>query len=236
MIKALSKYILDIPFVNPTTSVVCEFFKLEVYVYTGLKNQIDVPLIYAKTIKNPASLDTSIKIDISNFIAEFVPLNGACWVKSQVIYSDSAIVEFQSIKLASKGYTYGIEPINQEATGILTTGVEHKIAREQTFVLKVLAEESVTPPATLTITDITETIAPLYDIAWTFTGTLVDIIYRYRLLGATEWTVEIAVFTTSPTNVTLPILAGVYEVQIYGFDVVNNVNVFSNIFELTITI
>jgi len=235
MIKVLSKYLLDIPFVNPTTEVVCEFFTLEVYIYTGLKNQVDVPLIYSKTIKNPASLETSIQIDISNFVAEFVPLNGACWVRSQVFYSDSPIVELQSIKLASKGYTYGIEAINQEATGILTTGLEHKIAREQTFVLKVLAEETVVPTATLTITDITETTAPLYDIDWTSTGTIIDIIVRYRLDGTTDWSLGFETFTTSPTEVELPSVAGDYEVQIYGFDVANSINVFSNIFDITIT-
>jgi len=234
MIKVLSKYLLDIPFVNPTTEVVCEFFTLEVYAYTGLKNQVDVPLVYGKTIKNPAGLNTNIEIDIANFITEFVPLNGACWVKSQVFYSDSPLVELQSIKLASKGYTYGTEAINQEATGILTTGLEHKIAREQTFVLKVLAEETVVPDATLTIVSITETTAPLYEIEWEVTETVIDIIVRYRLVGDTDWSLGFEAFTTSPTEVELPSVAGDYEVQIYGFDVVNNINVFSNIYEITI--
>jgi len=236
MIKVLSDYILDIPYTNPTTNVVCTFFKLEVYVYTGLKNQLAPPLIYSKTIKNPESLDTSVKIDISNFVAEFVPLNGACWVKSQVFYSDSSVVELQSIKLASKGYTYGIEAPNQEVTGILTTGLEHKIARNQTFVLKVLAEETLTPPATLTITNIEETTPPLYDIVWSSTGSLIDIIYQYRLVGTLEWTLGLELLITSPTSVTLPIIAGTYEVQIFGFDILNSANVFSNIFEITITI
>lgn len=234
MIKVLSDYILDIPYTNPTTEVICTFFTLEVYVYTGLKNQLTPPLIYSKTIKNPESLATSVKIDISNFISEFVPLNGACWVRSQVFYSDSSVVELQSIKLASKGYTYGIEAPNQEVSGILTTGLDHKIARNQTFVLKVLADETVTPPATLTITDVLETVAPLYDIVWSSTGSLIDIIVRYRLVGDTEWTLGLETFTTSPTNVPLPIDAGDYEVQIFGFDVINNINVFSNIFEITI--
>jgi len=234
MIKVLSPYYIEVPYTNPTTEVVCEFFTLEVYIYTGLKNQLAPPLIYSKTIKNPESLATTIKIDIANFVAEYVAINGACWVRSQVFYSDSPIVELQSIKLASKGYSYGTEAQNQQATGILTTGVEHKIARNQTFLLKILAEETVVPTATLTIVSITETTAPLYEIDWTNTETVIDIIVRYRLDGTTEWTLGFETFTTSPTEVELPSVAGDYEVQIYGFDVVNNVNVFSNIYTITI--
>jgi len=234
MIKVLSPYYIEVPYTNPSTDVVCEFFTLEVYIYTGLKNQLTPPLIYSKTIKNPESLETTIKIDIANFIAEYVPINGACWVRSQVFYSDSPIVELQSIKLASKGYSYGTETQNQEVDGILTTGLEHKIARTQTFVFKVLAEETVVPTATLTIVSITETTAPLYEIDWTNTETVIDIIVRYRLDGTTEWSLGFEVFTTSPTEVELPSVAGDYEVQIYGFDVVNNINVFSNIYDITI--
>ncbi len=234
MIKVLSPYYIEVPYTNPATEVVCEFFTIELYVFTGLKNQLDTPLVYGKTIKNPESLDTTIKIDISNFVAEFVPINGACWERVQVLYNDSSLPEIQSIKLASKGYTYGIEAQNQEVSGILTTGLEHKLARSQTFVLKILAEETIVPEATLTITSITETTAPLYDLVWSNTESVINIYYKYRLDGTTDWTLGFTLITVSPIEIELPSVAGDYEVQIFGFDNINSVMVFSNIYDITI--
>lgn len=234
MIKILSKYNLQIPFTNPFNDEVCDFFTLNVYCYTGLKNNLSPPLVYSKTIKNPESLDTSINIDISNFVSEFVPDNSCCWVRTEVLYNNSSEAEFKSIKLASKGYSFSGEATNQNIEGILTSGLEHKIARNQTFVLKILAEETITPLGTLTITDVSETTAPLYDVTWSKTGSLIDIIMRYRLVGDSDWTLGFESFFTSPTNVELPTVAGDYEVQIFGFDTINSQNVYSNVYEITI--
>jgi len=234
MIKVLSPYYIAVPYVNPTTEVVCEFFTLEVYIYTGLKNQLDPPLIYSKTIKNPEALETSIKIDISNFASEYVPINGACWVKAQVYYSDSPIVQLGFLKLASKGYTYGIEAQNQEVDGILTTGLEHKIGRNQTFVLKILAEESTPPTALIEIVSITETTAPDYDLVWDCNYVILTIIYSYREVGDLVWIDSAEQLATNPLAITLTLTSGDYEVKIRGIDITTGIDVTSDIFEITI--
>jgi len=234
MIKVLSKYYIEVPFINPFNGLVCEFFTLQVYTYVGDKNAPSGVLAYEKTIKNPESLDTNLKIDISNFVAEFVPINGACWVRTQVIYNNSETPELIQIKLASKGYTYGTEAINQEADGILTTGLEHKIARNQTFVLKILAEETPIAPSELVIDSITETTAPEYELAWTCTESILTIIYSYRLDGDTDWINSEELLATNPILINLPLTIGDYEVKITGIDISMGINITSNIFEITI--
>jgi len=234
MIKVLSPYYITVPFTNPSTLLPCEFFTLEVFIYTGDKSQPDVSLSYEKTIKNPESLDTNLKIDISNLIAEFVPLLGACWVRYHIMYDGINFPYYQTVKLATKGYTYGTESENQEVSGILTTGLEHKMARGETFVVKILAEETVVPVGDLILTSVTVDTHPIYTAVFTFDPQIIDVYFRYRLDGATDWTNDLTIGITSPYDVEIDEADGLYNCQVVGFDEINNTEVISNTINLTI--
>jgi len=118
---------------------------------------------------------------------------------------------------------------------IFLSGTEFKVQRNGYFVLPILIEETVTPLATLTITLIEEDVAPFYDITYVETGTHDEIYYRYRLQPETFWTVGDVFLEASPFAVELPAALGTYDVQLVTFDTINNVNVYSNIYEFIIT-
>lgn len=255
MIKSLSPYYISVPFVSPLTDLTCTSYTLQVFVWNGLKSDPPTTASYEFTKTNPTSSISSDKVDISNIINDFINFtaqktnttslidgNNQVWVKTQVLYyttepTDLTTPSNINVSLMVKGYTYGMDGENATtpADKILLTGREFKVNRSGVFVLPIEIDETTEALAELIITSIVEDAHPLYDINFTLTGNIEDLYYRYRLDGVTDWTNGFTLgLNTSPFNVELDVSAGDYEVQIYGFDNVNNENVYSNIYTITI--
>lgn len=253
MIKSLSPYYLTIPFVAPASGLTCESYTLEIFVWDGLKSAVPATPSYEITKKNPTSSTGNDKVNIARLINDFIDFapqlgtvtdlidgNNQRWVQTQIRYttanSSDLLPQLQSVELMTRGYAYGMDGENTStpANKILLSGTEFKVNRNGVFSLPVLIEETVTPPATLAITLIAETVAPLYDMTYTETGTHDDILYRYRLQPSLTWVLSLDVVGASPYEIELPIIAGTYDVQIFTFDTINNINIYSNIYEITI--
>lgn len=254
MIKSLSPYNLTIPFVAPFSGLTCTEFTLEIFVWNGSKAEPPIEPSYSKTIANPTASIGNAKVNIARLVNDFIDFtpydtlvtelvngNNQQWVKTQVKYLTDDITDLLpqeiNVDLMVKGYSYGMDGANAQppTNNIFLSGTEFKVQKNGYFVLPILIQETVTPLATLTITLIEEDVAPFYDITYIETGTHDDILYRYRLQPDTTWIIGFEALGASPFAVELPTVAGLYDVQIFTFDTINNVNVYSNIYVLTIT-
>ena len=254
MIKSLSPYNLTIPFVAPLSGLTCTEFTLEIFVWNGSKATPPIEPSYSKTIANPTASIGNTKVNIARLVNDFIDFtpydtlvtelvngNNQQWVKTQVKYLTSNVTDLLpqeiNVDLMVKGYSYGMDGANAQppSNNIFLSGIEFKVQRNGYFVLPILIQETVTPLATLAITLIEEDVAPFYDITYIETGTHDEIYYRYRLQPETFWTVGDVFLGPSPFAVELPATLGTYDVQIFTFDTINNVNVYSNIYEFIIT-
>ena len=254
MIKSLSPYYLNIPFVSPASGLTCTSYRLEIFVWDGLKSAVPTTASYEITKANPSASNGTDKINIARLIDDFIDFapqlgmgtelingNNQRWVQTQVRYSTTTpsdfIPQLANVELMTRGYAYGMDGENTSTPAnkiLISSGNEFKVNRNGVFLLPILIEETVTPLSTLEITLINETVAPFYAITYIETGTHDEIYYRYRLQPETFWTAGDVFLEASPFAVELPEIAGVYDVQIFTFDTINSVNVYSNIYEYEI--
>lgn len=163
MIKSLSPYYIEIPFISPLTNLVCTEYTLKVFVWDGEKDEPPSNASYEFTKKNPTGSTGIDEIDISNVISDFIDFNpkqgigtsllngdNQVWVKTFVFYnttdpSDMVTPSNVSTELMVKGYSYGMDGKNQSVptNKILIYGDEFKVNRNGTFVIPVLIEETV---------------------------------------------------------------------------------------------
>ena len=176
MIKSLSPYNLEIPFVAPISGLTSTSFTLQMFVWNGLKNVVPVNTTYEITIDNPTASTGSHYVNIAliaNDFIDFTPYdttatelidgNNQYWVKTQVLYTtadeDDNVPNYESTLLMTAGYGYGMDGENSQipANNILLTGTEFKVSRDGFFVLPILIEEAEpTESYFATITDIDE--------------------------------------------------------------------------------
>ncbi len=161
MIKSLSPYNLEIPFVAPISGLTSTSFTLQMFIWNGLKNVVPVNTTYEITIDNPTASTGSHEINIAliaNDFIDFTPYdttatelidgNNQYWVKTQVLYittdEDDNVPNYESTLLMTAGYGYGMDGENSQipANNILLTGTEFKVSRDGYFVLPILIEES----------------------------------------------------------------------------------------------
>ena len=161
MIKSLSPYYIDTPWLSPLTNELCTSYTLDVFVWNGGKgNSGNIPT-YSITKDN---LENSIGVDrvnISRLVNDFLYINpvstnttdningnNQIWVKTQVIYTtsnnaDTGAIQNTSVQLLLKGYGYGMDGENSQPPSdkIYLTGREFDVYRNSSFSLPVLADE-----------------------------------------------------------------------------------------------
>lgn len=256
MIKNLSPYYITIPFVSPTSGLTCTAYTLQVFIWDGLKTSVPAEPIYEIRKQNATASIGNDRINIARLISSFINLtaqtmtvtdlydaNNQLWVRTQVRYETSNPTDFlpklTTTSLTLKGYAYGMEGENTTtpANNILMQGTEFKVSRNGFFNIPIFVGEPVYPPVEFLITDIVVDEAPLYNLTFTRDGLYDDLQCRYRLQPSTDWILIEVLFTYDdfPTiPITLPLVAGDYDVQIFGYDVINGGLAYSNIYELTI--
>ena len=131
MKKTLSPYYINIPLVSPLSGETAIQYRLEIYVWDGLKTDVPALATYSKTVNNSSSSTGEHNVNISRLINDFIEFtpqdnastalidgNNQRWVKTQIFYqtvNESELDTPQSINLdiIVKGYTYGNEGANQ---------------------------------------------------------------------------------------------------------------------------
>lgn len=160
MILTRSPYYLTIPWNSPSSGVTPDKYVLQLFVWDGLKT--DEPTIPDHEIenKNPLARVGSTKVNISNYINDFLDVSlissnatgnissgSAVWVKSQVIYYIGGVAqsaEFVNIDLAIRGYGYGIEGENTTipSNNILAHGSSVNVSKDTVFILPIKISET----------------------------------------------------------------------------------------------
>lgn len=254
MIKTLSPYYITIPYVSPFTGLTCTSFTLNLYVWNGDKSDVPATATYTITKENPTSDTGNVKINISRLISDFIDFtpnigttteavngNNQQWVKWQTFYTTSSTIDAstptnQNTKLFIKGFSYGLdgENANTPSNKVLIPIQEYKVSPTSKFIIPVEIPETTTPISELEIIDITLISGGEYEMEFTNTESIEDIYYRYKLSTDTSWTYNLDIISSSPVSITLPIVSGTYDVQIYGYEIINDINVFSNIFNVIV--
>ena len=160
MIKSLSSYYINIPFLSPLTSDVALEYTLLIWVWNGLKFDPPVTPTYSKTKRNIDNSVNTDKINIARLVNDFIEFtpqlgagtglydgNNQRWVKTAVIYNtgnpvDTDVVQLQTTVLMLRGYGYGMEGENPQppANRILLQGTEFKVQRDGFFNLPIIID------------------------------------------------------------------------------------------------
>jgi len=171
MIKSLSPYILETPFVSPLTDLVCTSYTLQVFVWNGYRETPPLNYSYQITKDNPTGSIGNDKVDIARIVADYIDFqpfdtiltelidgNNQYWVKTQVLYTtsdvDDYVPQIETTTLMVKGYNYGMSGQNAQppTNKIFLNGTEFKVNRNGFFVFPFLIEEATpvdTPFATI---------------------------------------------------------------------------------------
>jgi len=249
MIKTLSPHYISIPRVNPNTSVICGSYTFRLYVWSGNKTAVPSTPDYEITRINAAASDQTDKVDISRIVNDFIEFNcvqstvtslengdNQYWVKTEVYYDDEPMIaQLEAISLALKGYGYFMEGENPQipVNNILLEGDEFKVSRDGYFVLPILLDEITPPTPFITIESVTEETGDDLELTFDTNIEYSSVSLKYRKQPDTIWTF-VDTFIDNPFTFELPTTAGTYEFQLYCFDYLTEVVVFSNIYELII--
>lgn len=133
MIRALSPYYITVPLQYTTSSTVtCEYFKLNIKVWSGnetsVPSTVDYTIVYDNTNAETGDHTINIAPLLRDFI-EFTPQDNGQnfgvldsdgnqkWVKTYVEY-DGGTTDFQPVtELFTSGYSYGTDGVNSETRG-----------------------------------------------------------------------------------------------------------------------
>lgn len=251
MIKTLSSYYLDIPFVSPLTSLTSTSIVIKLYVWNGLKTSAPTEATYTLTEQNPEALTTNLSVNIAKLINDFIDFtpqvittnyqdgNNQVWVKSEVFYntentSEASTPQLLNVYLAVKGYGYAMEGLNPQlpTDKILLTNREFKVNSSTKFIVPILLDESATATPSLEILTITSVGGTDYDITFTTVGTFTELdLYIDSVVGL----IEVDTFgITSPQTFDLGTETGDLEFYLGGLDSVSNSYVYSPVFLKTI--
>lgn len=169
MIKTLSPYYVDIPYISPITGLTCSSFVLKLYVWNGSKTSVPTEPTYVITISNPEGLTNNRKINISNLINSSLDFSARnltgntlnngdnqMWCKKSVFYNTTEPTEAetpqnQETLLFSKGYGYSMEGENPTTPTdkILMQGREFKVSNNTNFTIPIIVDETPSPMITI---------------------------------------------------------------------------------------
>ena len=167
MIKTLSPHYKTIPWISPSSGTTPDKYILELYVWKGDKTSVPVTAQYELENVNPLERTGNSKVNISNYINDFIDYNLVqstttgliatdmqVWVKSQVIYYISDVAqspEFVDTDIAMLGYGYGMSGENPSTptNGVLSSAEEVKVDRNGFYSLPVFLSETVTTDVTI---------------------------------------------------------------------------------------
>lgn len=171
MIKALSPYYVNIPFLATASGLVCDYFIIKFYVWAGVKSSVPSEPTYEVTINNVETSSGDNEINISNWISDFIEFlpanftgtelvngNNQYWVKWETYYKTTEETDLttptnQNTVLYSRGYGYAMEGKNPNTptNKILIPIVDYKVNRDSNFVFPILIDETTSIEGVITL-------------------------------------------------------------------------------------
>jgi len=251
MRKTLSPYYITIPLVSPLSGETAIQYRLEIYVWDGLKTDVPALATYSKTVRNSSSSTGEHNVNISRLINDFIEFepqdngstalingNNQRWVKTQVFYetiNQSELDTPQSVDLdvIVKGYTYGNEGANQSTptNKNLISGTEFNVSRTGVFVLPIEIVQTVSPTPSLVITNVTIISGNDYSVEFTIVGSYKGIALT-QIPTTGDNFIDNVSGITSPQTTTILFASQTVGIKLTGFDDATGTFVVSNIFNI----
>jgi len=163
MIKNLSPYYRNIPFVSPLTGLTCSAYTLKIYAWTGLKTSAPIVPHYTITKNNITDGVGNDQVNIARLVSDFIDfqvqtdagatvlLDGVnqAWIKTEIYYTTTDTAELtlpQSIEVVimTNGYTYGLDGENGQTptNKVLIPINSYKVYKDTgRFVVPILLDE-----------------------------------------------------------------------------------------------
>lgn len=161
MIKTLSPHYKTIPWLSPSSATTPDKYVLNIYVWDGLKASVPASPSYEIENLNPLERTGDTKVDISNYINDFLNVSrvtntttntkdadSAVWVRTEVIYHIGGVAqsaEFIETDLTIRGYGYGLEGENPgiPTNDVLSHGVDPYVGTDSIYLFYYMASETV---------------------------------------------------------------------------------------------
>ena len=249
MIKSLSPYYINIPFVSPLTGATAIRYILKLFVWNGLKNSVPVEANYIITKENPTASTGMDKINIANLINDFIEFtpnkstvtelndgNNQIWIRQEVEYitddsDDDDVLQLSETNLCLKGYGYGLSGENPQppTNKILIPIQDYKVNRNGVFNVPVLIDEPV-DNSEIVITNV-EATTPEGTFTYTFTINFTpdELIFQNTGIDNPIWVSQIiSSDITSPQDV--PVNRVSFQTRIKAYNSLTGNFIFSNVF------
>lgn len=251
MIKTLSPYYINVPFVSPLTGATALSYTINLFIWNGNKNAPPSEPQYQITKSNPtASIDFD-KINIARLINDFLTFaptkttttelingNNQVWVRQEISYTtddplDDDVLQLPETNLALKGYTYGLEGENAQppTNKILLPINDYKVDRNGVFNVPILIDEAV-DTSELVLISVINTSGDEYE--YTFSSNFVfDSLYSHiRLTSINPW-FFITTFLGDTSPQTRTITLDSFQTQIFAYNEATGNLIYSNIITVT---
>jgi hypothetical protein len=253
MIKSLTPFYINVPFVNADTGITCQKYTLKIYVWDGDKDDAPTTATYEITKFNPTESTETDKINIARLVNDFIDFqctpvtvtqlidgDNQKWVQTEIYYDDLTTPSEQTIQLLLRGYGYGMSGENPQppTNKILIPIQDYKVNREGVFVVPILVDEPTPTEAEVVITLVTEEATDEYEITFTSTVTIPKFSVFFRTTGSLVWEVldPQTVGTTSPFTYipSTGLTGGDYEFMLVFFYTLTGETIYSNIYNLVV--
>jgi hypothetical protein len=252
MIKTLSPYYINIPFVSPLTGATALSYTLNIFIWNGLKFEKPSTATYQITKANPTASTDLDKINIARLINDFIEFNptkstttelvngnNQIWVATEVTYitdneDDNDVLQLIEVNLALKGYGYGLSGENpQHPTNKILIPIEdYKVNRNGFFNVPILIDETV-DTSEIVLTNV-EATTPEGSFTYTFTidFTPDELIFQATGIDSPIWVSQIiSSDITSPQDVLINRTS--FQTRIKAYNPATGNVIFSNVIEVT---
>ena len=252
MIKSLSPYYINIPFVSPLTGATAIRYILKLFVWNGLKNSVPSDANYIITKENPTASTGMDKVNIANLINDFIEFtpnksittelnhgNNQIWIRQEVEYvtedsDDDDVLQLSEINLCLKGYGYGLSGENPQppTNKILIPIQDYKVNRNGVFNVPILIDEPV-DDSELVITNVENTSGSTYEYTFTDNFTFSSLQAQVRATELDAWSVPTTFAGTTSPQSRIVSIAGGFQTRIFAFNEATGNVIYSNIFTFT---
>jgi hypothetical protein len=252
MIKSLTPYYVNIPFVSPLTGATAITYTLNLFIWNGAKNNPPAEPQYQMTKDNPTSSTGTDKINIARLVndyIDFIPnksstteLNDGInqvWVRQEVEYTtsdedDNGVLQLAETVLCLKGYGYGLDGENPQppTNKILIPIQDYKVNRNGFFNVPILIDEPV-DDSELLITDVENTSGSTFEYTFTENFVFLTLQAQVRATSLDIWSTPTTFAGLTSPQSRVVSLGGAFETRIFAYNELTGNVIYSNIFTFT---
>jgi len=255
MIKSLSPYYVNIPFVSPLTGATAITYTLNLFIWNGAKNSPPSEPQYQITKENPTGSIGTDKINIARLVNDYINFepnksfitelnngNNQVWVRQEVEYTtsdtdDNGVLQLAETVLCLKGYGYGLEGENPQPPDnkILIPIQDYKVNRNGVFNVPILIDEP-TDESELVLISVINTSVYSNTFEYTFTEnfTYLTLHAQVRLTSLNVWGTPTTFSGLTSPQSRIVSLSGAFQTRIFAYNEATGNIIYSNIFDYSL--